>query len=59
MNPGRLLLFVGGVIAVIVGVRGSQKQSLAALTGKGLPSSALPSATQASPANGHPTALLA
>lgn len=39
MNPGGLILVVGGVVAILVGVRGSQSQVFAALTGKGATSS--------------------
>lgn len=45
MNPGRLFLLIGGVAAVLIGVRGSQSQAFAALTGKGLSTSSSPSSS--------------
>ena len=39
MNVGGLVLLVVGVTAVLIGVRGSQSQVFAAITGKGATSS--------------------
>lgn len=34
-NPGAILLFVGGVVAILVGLRGTNKTALAAIVGPG------------------------
>lgn len=45
MNPGGIVLVVVGVVAVLIGVRGSQSQTFAAITGKGAGASSLTSRT--------------
>jgi hypothetical protein len=51
VNPGGVILVVAGVVMVLVGVRGSQSQVFAAVTGKGATKSTTATVTNFAPAS--------
>lgn len=49
VNPGALLLLIGGIVAVIVGIRGTQNAAGSLLTGRTSAGAALPAPAQPAP----------